>query len=81
MCPDGVTFVGRSGPNCEFEACPNTTNPVACQEDAKVCSDGTVLSRQVPNCEFPTCPSTPTKACTREYIPVCGQPAMPECAV
>ncbi|MBU0655836.1 MAG: hypothetical protein KJ914_12020 [Gammaproteobacteria bacterium] len=22
MCPDGVTFVGRSGPNCEFAACP-----------------------------------------------------------
>ncbi len=22
MCPDGVTFVGRSGPDCEFEACP-----------------------------------------------------------
>lgn len=22
MCPDGKTFVGRSGPNCEFMACP-----------------------------------------------------------
>jgi flagellar basal body-associated protein FliL len=22
MCPDGKTFVGRSGPNCEFIACP-----------------------------------------------------------
>jgi len=21
-CPDGKTFVGRSGPNCEFMACP-----------------------------------------------------------
>ncbi len=23
MCPDGSS-VGRTGPNCEFEACPNT---------------------------------------------------------
>lgn len=23
-CPDGVTYVGRSGPNCEFAACPAT---------------------------------------------------------
>lgn len=22
LCPDGVTYVGRSGPNCEFEKCP-----------------------------------------------------------
>ncbi len=22
LCPDGVTYVGRSGPKCEFEACP-----------------------------------------------------------
>lgn len=25
VCPDGVTSVGRSGPNCEFTACPTTT--------------------------------------------------------
>lgn len=22
LCSDGVTYVGRSGPNCEFEKCP-----------------------------------------------------------
>jgi uncharacterized protein len=22
LCPDGVTYVGRQGPNCEFAACP-----------------------------------------------------------
>lgn len=22
LCPDGKTYVGRSGPNCEFVACP-----------------------------------------------------------
>ncbi len=24
MCPDGKTFVGRSGPNCAFVSCPTT---------------------------------------------------------
>lgn len=22
LCPDGFTYVGRSGSNCEFEKCP-----------------------------------------------------------
>lgn len=22
LCPDGVTYVGRSGPKCEFDKCP-----------------------------------------------------------
>lgn len=26
MCPDGVTYVGRVGPRCEFEACPSVYN-------------------------------------------------------
>jgi len=26
MCPDGKTFVGRSGPNCEFITCPTKKN-------------------------------------------------------
>lgn len=25
LCPDGVTYVGRSGPKCEFAACPPVT--------------------------------------------------------
>ncbi len=25
LCPDGISYVGRSGPNCEFEACPSGT--------------------------------------------------------
>lgn len=25
LCPDGVTYVGRQGPNCEFAACPAPT--------------------------------------------------------
>lgn len=29
LCPDGVTYVGRQGPNCEFAACPalSTSTP------------------------------------------------------
>lgn len=26
LCPDGVTYVGRSGPNCEFAPCPTSPN-------------------------------------------------------
>ncbi len=26
LCSDGKTYVGRTGPKCEFSACPNTTN-------------------------------------------------------
>ncbi len=26
MCPDGVTYVGRTGPHCEFAACPTATS-------------------------------------------------------
>jgi len=25
LCPDGVTYVGRQAPNCEFAACPATS--------------------------------------------------------
>lgn len=28
LCPDGVTYVGRTGPKCEFAPCPTT--PVVC---------------------------------------------------
>ena len=43
LCPDGVTYVGRQGPNCEFAACPavsTTTNSGATSSpttvDAKI---------------------------------------------
>jgi hypothetical protein len=26
MCPDGVTYVGRTGPKCEFSGCPDTVS-------------------------------------------------------
>tara|TARA_B100000508_G_scaffold31981_1_gene24596 strand:- start:34622 stop:35248 length:627 start_codon:yes stop_codon:yes gene_type:complete len=34
MCPDG-SFVGRTGPNCEFEACPDAD----VSEEVVVCTD------------------------------------------
>ena len=55
ICPDGVTSVGRTGPNCEFEACPEA--PVACTMEIMTCEDGiTTVGRQGPNCEFEACP-------------------------
>lgn len=30
MCPDG-SYVGRSGPNCEFAACPDVGNSTSTQ--------------------------------------------------
>src|SRR5690349_15180773 len=39
ICPDG-TGVGRTGPNCEFEACPTgPQEPTPCKETAD-CTDG-----------------------------------------
>jgi hypothetical protein len=41
LCPDGVTYVGRSGPKCEFAACPSveatsTTTTLDTQINKKV---------------------------------------------
>jgi len=54
-CPDG-SYVGRSGPNCEFAPCPTTGTQVACTEEAKLCPDGSSVARTGPNCEFAPCP-------------------------
>jgi hypothetical protein len=40
--------------------------PHACQLDAKVCPDGTVLSREGPACAFPACPAAPAPASTAD---------------
>jgi hypothetical protein len=61
VCPDGSS-VGRTGPNCEFAACP-TLN--ACDADAKVCPDGSTVSRVLPTCQFAPCPSSGV-ACTAD---------------
>lgn len=66
LCPDG-SYVGRSGPNCDFETCPNTSittpEPVACTMEAKQCPDGSYVGRQGPKCEFAPCPEAVEKTC------------------
>jgi hypothetical protein len=57
QCPDG-SYVGRSGPNCEFAACPGEDAGGACTQDALECPDGTFVSRTGPNCSFAACPVT-----------------------
>ena len=63
ICPDG-SYVGRTGPNCEFEKCTvvkqtNKTEDVFCTMDAKICPDGSAVGRMPSkNCEFAPCPTT-----------------------
>lgn len=33
QCPDGVTYVGRTGPKCEFEACPESSTSTSSYSD------------------------------------------------
>jgi len=39
LCPDGETYVGRTGPNCEFETCPGASSAPSCEPYR--CVDGT----------------------------------------
>jgi len=41
LCPDG-SYVGRTGPNCEFAACPAINNELSCVTDSD-CSCGTKI--------------------------------------
>lgn len=59
ICPDG-SAVGRTGPNCEFAACPSVSPPpdegwIACTADAMQCPDGSWVGRTGSNCQF-VCP-------------------------
>ena len=65
---------------------PSNDAGTICQEDAKVCPDGSSVGRVAPNCEFAACPnaSAPTGSvactsdqrlvdmCTEQYQPVCA---------
>ena len=56
LCPDGSS-VGRVGPNCDFQKCPENNNqPVGCTKEAKLCPDGSSVGRVGPNCDFQKCP-------------------------
>lgn len=66
-CPDG-SYVGRTGPDCEFAACPSTPvvtpdepvtsddDMVMCTMDVRECSDGSYVGRVAPSCAFAACP-------------------------
>ncbi len=62
QCPDG-SYVGRTGPNCEFAPCPGGNGGTACTAEAKQCPDGTSVGRTGPNCEFAPCPGGTGNAC------------------
>lgn len=42
---------------CSDAPVEQTAEPVGCQEDARMCPDGTALARLPPSCEFPECPT------------------------
>lgn len=66
QCPDG-TYVGRTGPNCEFQ-CPVADNqPQGCTEESKICPDGSSVSRIPPSCEFQACPQSNSNS-KPEYV-------------
>ncbi len=75
QCPDG-SYVGRTGPNCEFTACPETNESQA-SKDWKTVNIGGVVSFQIPpNCNaepgagstYVTCPTPGNETPTPEFV-------------
>jgi hypothetical protein len=93
QCPDG-SYVGRSGPNCEFAACPEpkatttppiaSSSPVACPQIALACPDGSFVTAQGPDCKIPACPTLTSgiegKITLGPTCPVQRVPPDPNCA-
>lgn len=71
QCSDG-TVVVRTGPRCEFAACPgDDAKSNRCPQDAKICSDGYKLFRSGPNCSFPSCPDPKDPVFTCQMAILC----------
>lgn len=72
ICPDG-TVVGRTGPKCEFTACPSST--CSCPDgfylEGDICNPECYKSR--PSCLRPSIACTPKKECGT--CPMLSQPA------
>lgn len=51
-----VGLVGGCGQSAQDEIEAANGRIVVCQQDAKICPDGTVLGREGEMCEFPACP-------------------------
>lgn len=62
QCPDFCSGIaGHLETKCVEKKCTQVTKPreqVGCQEDAKLCPDGTAVGRVAPDCEFAPCPTT-----------------------
>jgi hypothetical protein len=43
---------------CTLSICACTSVPIACTQEAKICSDGSAVGRTGPNCEFAKCPDS-----------------------
>lgn len=70
QCSDG-SWVGRTGPNCEF-VCPGETKKMDSSWDTD--NDGINDCEKNGTCDDSIDYSLPKqKACTREYMPVCGE--------
>ncbi len=65
-CPDG-SFVGRTGPNCEFQTCPNGDQPA---EPSPVEPEPTEPMSGSVTC---TDEMRKAEACIEIYAPVCAQ--------
>lgn len=61
QCPDG-SYVGRSGPNCEFAACPDTSSGQVCDANTGPCPDGESCY-VLPNASKAICTSNPCASC------------------
>ena len=77
-CPDG-SYVSRTGPNCEFAACPTSSEPSNPQTHAdwKTITIGGVVSFQIPpQCNtdagagstYVTCPTANNPTPTPEFV-------------
>jgi hypothetical protein len=76
QCPDG-SYVGRSGPKCEFAACPGATTDAQTYKDWQTVNIGGVVSFQIPpNCHaepgagstYVTCPTADNETPTPEFV-------------
>ncbi|PIQ79047.1 hypothetical protein COV81_03450 [Candidatus Peregrinibacteria bacterium CG11_big_fil_rev_8_21_14_0_20_41_10] len=50
-----LSLIGCQSNNIDTQQADND-RIIACPEDAKICSDGTIVGREGLACEFPACP-------------------------
>lgn len=75
ICPDG-SAVGRTGPNCEFEACPNSNVNVGTDRDCLItgCSGQVCAGAEITTtCEMkPEYVCYDSATCERQPSGICG---------